>query len=312
MINIVLAERKSPLLSPSQLGCLKNTPAINITAGCAHGCVYCYARGYSTFPGENKIVIYKNVVEKLNIELSRKRTMPQAVYFSPSSDLFQPVPEVLDVSHAVLETLLAKGIGVAFLTKGEIPGGTMHLLTHHADKVRAQIGLITTNDSIRAMFEPKAASIPARLRQIRTLAASGIEVEARIMPILPSLTDRPDSIHGLCKAITQSGIRRAAISTLFIRPAILMALQRRIGNKEITDKLCGYFQDSGRLPVRAGHSSVVPVARTIREQIYSRFRYIAAQYEIDLSVCGCMNPDIGGSCNIGGTWSEKEIQYSLW
>ncbi len=312
MMNVIWAERKSPFLSQSQLDCLKNTPAINITAGCAHGCLYCYAKGYSTYPGENKIVIYKNIVEKLIIELSRKKIRPRSVYFSPSSDMFQPVQEVLAISHVVLEALFTRGIGVAFLTKGEIPDKTIRLLLNHADKVRAQIGIITADDSVRAVFEPNAASVQKRLLQIRELVAGGIEVEVRIMPILPGLTDAPDSIHQLCQAVASAGVSKVAISTLFIRPAILAALQHHTRDREFVRRLRDYFQVSERLEVHAGHSSVMPVTRTIREQIYTRFSHIATEYDIDVSVCGCMNPDIGGACNIGGTWSEKEVQYSLW
>ena len=128
MVTGIWADRKSPVLSGSSLACLLQTPGVNLTLGCAHDCIYCYARGYSTFPGENKVIIYKNIVEKLEAELTRKKTKPQAIYFNPSSDMFQPVPEVLEISHAILEFLLGKGIGIALLTKGEIPERTLRLL----------------------------------------------------------------------------------------------------------------------------------------------------------------------------------------
>ena len=85
MVTVAWADRKSPVLSASSLVCLSQTPGVNLTLGCAHDCIYCYARGYSTFPGENKVIIYENIVEKLGVELARKKTKPQAIYFSPSS-----------------------------------------------------------------------------------------------------------------------------------------------------------------------------------------------------------------------------------
>jgi len=83
------------VLTPSSLACLAHVPTVNFTAGCAHECPYCYARGYLTHPGEGKIRFYTNTLAKLREELRRKRKKPTTVYFSPSSDLFQPVPEVL-------------------------------------------------------------------------------------------------------------------------------------------------------------------------------------------------------------------------
>ena len=35
MTELILAERKSAVLTPSSLACLKHTPTVNLTAGCA-------------------------------------------------------------------------------------------------------------------------------------------------------------------------------------------------------------------------------------------------------------------------------------
>ena len=65
------------------------------------------------------------------------------------------------------------------------------------------------------------------------------------------------------------------------------------------------------MPVHAKHSSVLPLPRKIREEIYTRFEKSAQKHDIEVSICGCMNPDIGGSCNIAGTWPENVIQRHL-
>ncbi len=311
MVDVIFAERKSSVLSLSSLFCLSNIPSINLTSGCAHECIYCYARGYSTYPGENKIIIYKNTLDKLRSELLRKRNKPQAIYFSPSSDIFQPVPEVLELSHSVLEFLLSKGIGVAFLTKGRIPDKTLNLLLNHANQVRAQIGIITHDNNIRFIFEPNATSTNIRFQQMARMVAGGIVTEARIMPILPGITDKPDSISSIFQAIASTGVKRTAISTLFLRPAIIGSLRRHVSNKINLEKLFDFYADEKRLPVHAGHSSVTPLPRQQREEIYTRFNQIARKYDINLSICGCMNPDIGGTCNIAGKWLTKDIQSSL-
>lgn len=310
MVSVVWAERKSSVLSSSSLACLAQIPAINLTAGCAHGCIYCYARGYSGFPGEDKVVIYKDILYKLKNELLRRKNRPQAVYFSPSSDIFQPIPEVLELSHSIAEFLLSKDIGIAFLTKGRIPKKTLRLLLEHADKVRAQIGIITNDDAIRSTFEPNTASVNARLEQMAEMVAGGVDIEARLVPILPGITDTVDSVDRLCGAISRAGIKKAAISTLFLRPAIVASL-RRISDKGILAKLLSSYDDQKRAAIHAHHSSVIPLPRQKREEIYSRFRQGARKYDIALSICGCMNPDIGGTCNISGKWRTNEMQPSL-
>ena len=180
MVTLIEADRRSAVLTPSSIACLSRMPTVNLTSGCAHGCVYCYTRGYSTHPGEDKIVLYRNTLSKLKEELAHKRKRPQAVYFSPSSDLFQPVPEVLELGYHVLEFLLSRGIGIAFLSKGYIPKKIMSLLLKHADNVRAQVGIITLDENVQHMFEPNTADPDTRIAQIARLVSGGIATEARL------------------------------------------------------------------------------------------------------------------------------------
>ncbi|MCL2647954.1 MAG: hypothetical protein FWD61_13230 [Phycisphaerales bacterium] len=50
MVKIELVERKSAALTPSSIRCLSWMPTVNITAGCAHDCIYCYIKGYLGYP----------------------------------------------------------------------------------------------------------------------------------------------------------------------------------------------------------------------------------------------------------------------
>lgn len=306
MVNVAFAERKSAVLAPSVLDCLSSIPTINLTLGCAHNCLYCYARGYSVYPGDNKVTVYSNILEKLKKELSSKKKIPQAVYFSPSSDLFQPVPEVLDLTHKVLTFLLTRGIGVAFLTKGKIPDNTMALLISHADIVKTQIGIITADDEIRNIFEPNAAPVDIRLNQIKKLVLAGISTEARIIPVIPGIIDTSESINTLFEKLTKAGVIKAAISTLFLRPAIARNLRKNIHDSSITDSIMSFYF-SKRLPVRSPKSSIIPLSLQSRKSIYGKVNKIARKYDIETSICGCMNPDIGGNCNITGTWTEQPV-----
>lgn len=313
-MKVMFVDRRSPILAPSSLACLAHIPAVNLTSGCAHNCIYCYARGYSTYPGQGIVLVYKNILGKLKNELSRKKIKPEIVYFSPSSDIFQPIPEVLELGYAIIEYLFSKNIKIAFLTKGYIPERTMVLLFNNADKVMAQIGIITPDDNIRRIFEPNAASFEVRLQQMKRLISGGIPVEARLMPVLPGITDTTDSLDRLFYEIAGVGINRVAVSTLFLRSVIINYLRNRMLDKRALDNLLSLYRNSSPIAVRAGNSSVIPLPRPLREEIYNRIKQISSKYNIEIYICGCMNPDIGGSCNIGGRWpdySESLLQPSL-
>ena len=293
------------MLTPSSLACLARVPTINLTAGCAHECRYCYARGYLTHPGEGRVTFYTNTLAKLREELRRKRKKPATVYFSPSSDPFQPVPEVLDMTHDVFQFLLESGIGVAFVTKGRIPERHRKLLAAHAPLVQGRVGLITLDPGVAALFEPGAATPEARLARAANLIGAHIPIEARLDPILPGVTDGEDCLEPLCDALARIGVRRIAASVLFLRPAVVASLRRNIGDKVMLGRLLDSFADSQTLAIHAANSRVRALPTTSRVEIIQRLTAIAVHHGLETLVCACKNPDISrGSCHISGRWSS--------
>ena len=114
----------------------------------------------------------------------------------------------------MLEFLFSQSIGVAFLTKGEIPDVTLELLIDHAGLVQAQIGLITLDEEVARVFEPHAASPRTRLWQLHSLLAGGVAAAARLDPILPTLTDDAEALDSQFAALAQVGVRRVAAGVI--------------------------------------------------------------------------------------------------
>jgi DNA repair photolyase len=301
--EVIRTERKSAVLTPSSLACLAHVPTINLTAGCAHECRYCYARGYLMHPGEGKVTFYTNTLAKLREELHRKRKKPTTVYFSPSSDPFQPVPEVLDMAYDVFRFLLESEIGVAFVTKGRIPERHRKLLAAHAPLVQGRIGLITLDPAIVAAFEPRAATSDVRLAQAAELIGAGIPIEARLDPILPGVTDGADCLEPLCEALAHIGVRTIAASVLFLRPAVIGSLRRHMKDTLMLKTLLDRFVGGERLAIHAGNSRVAALPASARIEIMERLKSIGYHYGLQVLVCACKNPDISsGSCHISGRW----------
>jgi DNA repair photolyase len=303
MTQVIPVERKSAVLTPSSLACLAHVPTVNLTAGCAHECRYCYACGYLTHPGEGRVAFYTNTLAKLREELRRKRKKPTTVYFSPSSDPFQPVPAVLDMAYDVFRFLLESAIGVAFVTKGRIPERHRNLLAAHAPLVQGRIGLITLDPGIAAAFEPLAATPEVRLAQAAELIVAGVPVEARLDPILPGVTDGVNCLEPLCAALAGIGVRTIAASVLFLRPAVTGSLRRHVEDTLMLDRMLDCFADGERMAIHAGNSRVLALAASARLEIMERLKSIAHRYDLEVLVCACKNPDISsGSCHISGRW----------
>jgi DNA repair photolyase len=307
MSRVLLAERKAAVLAPSQLACLAWLPTVNLTAGCAHNCLYCYARSYSQNPGEGRVVLHTNTLEKLRKELPRKRSRPRTVYFSPSCDVFQPVPEVLDLAYEVLAFLLRQGIGVAFLTKGRIPDRHMELLVAHAPLVHGGIGLTTLERHVWEVFEPNTAPPDVRVAQIGTLIQARIGVQVRLDPILPGVTDDERTVAGVFATLARLGVRDVAISTAFMRPPIIRTLKRHVRDKAMAEVLLSHYTSGPTLTMHgAGTAILVPPAST-RKAIYRRVGRIAARYAVPVRICACKNGDLSeGSCHIAGDESGHQ------
>jgi len=315
MVELVRADRKSSVLTTSDLACLSHLPTINLTSGCAHGCLYCYTRGYTNYPGEGKVILYANTLEKLRAELPKKREKPSVVYFSPSSDLFQPAPEVLDLAYEIMLYLFEQNVGVAFLTKGRIPERHMKLLVANSSRVRAAIGLISLDNRVQRVFEPNAATPETRLAQLKEFVTAGIVSQVRLDPVLPGLTDDSETIQRICDAVSKIGVTRMAVSVLFLRPAVAESLRRHVTDESVRKALFTRFDVPVRLGIHAGKSNVMALPAPERQRIHNLVREIAGTHGITVRTCSCKNPDISSQCcSIAGTSpisSETHEQLDL-
>jgi len=291
--------RKGPVLTPSSLPCLGAVPTINITEGCAHGCSYCYTQGYSGFPGANRVVLFDNTAELVRHELARKRRRPRRVYFSPSSDPFQPVPEVQNVTFDTMSALLDRGIEVAFLTKGAVGDRFLALFAGCGARVFAQVGITTLAEGLTRAVEPRAASAAERLRTIEGLMQARVVTRARLDPLVPDLTDSEENLRPLLSALSRRGIRSVSASYLFLRPAFARRVTERLralaGWSHATEHWpwCRFANGVG------GGTMIGPGPR--RERL-GRLRDLAAEQDIDVHVCACKNTDIdfASNCQIAG------------
>jgi len=76
MASVRFIERRGAVLTASGLECLAGVPTVNISTGCAHRCLYCYGRGYSQYPGDQTILVYRDTAARVEKELARKRRRP--------------------------------------------------------------------------------------------------------------------------------------------------------------------------------------------------------------------------------------------
>lgn len=310
MARLIKKNRKSNVLTPSQLRCLSKTPTINITSGCFHNCVYCYTKGYSQYPGDGKVILFANTADKLKQELVRKRKKPQAVYFCPSCDPFQPVSQILDQTYKTMETLLKAGIGVQFVTKAIVPANFIRLFARYNNLVCAQVGLTCIDDNIRKIFEPRTASVSDKLATLQNLVGIGVTTGARADPLIHGVMDSDKSLCNLFSAINKTGIKEVTINYLFLRPAIKESIEKNISDKKLLFKVLNPYSTGVKLPIGMKNSQGVALPKEIREKAFKRIKNIASDIGLSIHICGCKNSDITTeSCHI--TRLSRSAQLNL-
>ncbi len=293
-LRIIHRERKSRVLKPGTFGCLKGACTVNVTQGCGLFCAYCYARGYATAPPKGEVHLFINLPELLRRELdsNRRRWVPGMVIFNTATDCFQPHPDILDVTYQTMATLLERGIGVSFLTKGFIPQRFIELFKGNRENVQAQIGLVSLSEGYGRTYEPFSASPREKLENIERLLAAGIETQVRVDPIIPFVTDSREEVEALFTALGQRGIRRASLSYLHLRPAIQRQLRSELPplHRKLLESC---FQNRDWIEVGLSTKTKL-LPKNLRENGYGRMKMIAHSHGISAVICRCKNPDLNG------------------
>jgi DNA repair photolyase len=304
--EIIEVQRKSPVLKGSQFGCLKGIPSINITNGCLHSCVYCYARGFSSSPSKGRVLLYKNLRALIEKELKHKKKRPLSVSLSTASDPFQPSPKVLKTTYEVMEFLFEQNIPMAFLTKGHIPDEFIKLFKKKPNLIAARIGIVSISETYRALFEPNSASIQERLSNIIRLKEIGLGVNVRIDPVIPGITDSEESVSRLFEKLRFLSTDTVSVSCLIMRPCLYTQFNEL--PIEIAKKIIVQYRDQPyQQVITSAKTRLLP--REKRATIYERFKKIGRDYGIKVKVCGCKNPDLPWEDCIPSRQDRSEDNY---
>ena len=264
--------------------------ALNVTRGCAHACVYCYARAYPEAPPRGQLMVYENLPARLEAELARMRRRPRAVSLCTATDPFQPFPSLLAVTYQAARMLLRRGITVTFLTKGFIPEEFAALFSRYPDLVRARIGFLSLDPGYHRTFEPGAAPPEVRLENLRRLRAAGIAVGVRHDPVIPGVTDQPAALDQLFGALQQEGITTVDVGFLYIRPGIAQLLKDELP-PEVSRPLLRQFR-SGPIESVAASQTTQLLPPELRVRSFFTIRQAARDHGITPILCRCKNPDM--------------------
>ena len=226
--------------------------AVNCYSGCAHGCVYCYARFATRFAHPRQdwgsfVDIKTNAPLVLAREVKRRRV--GQVMLSSVCDAWQPAEKNALLTRQCLEILLRYQYPVRALTKNALAGRDLDLLASGRD-VHLGVTLTTLDPKLAGIIEPGASSPQERLALLQSAKSTGIKTYAFLGPLMPFLSDTEENITALLKAVKDAGVDYFYLDKLNLRygvwPALLKLLQKHYPDL-IPEYRKIFFQDAAKM-----------------------------------------------------------------
>jgi len=214
---VVRETRCKTILNRSSLG----DYSLNCYTGCAHGCVYCYARYMQRFhphpePWGEFVDVKINAVDALERQLRRAR--PGSVFVSSACDGWQPIETERRLTRRCCELLLDCGFQVNVLTKST---GVLRDLDVFRDRT-ARIGVTVTtlDERLRELWEPRASSVEERFLVLQEARRAGLQTAIMFGPLLPFLSDNQASIDAMFERAADLGVDVIWVDALNPRPRV--------------------------------------------------------------------------------------------
>ena len=197
--------------------------SINPYQGCAHQCVFCYARAthaYRELDGVNEwgsqIYAKVNAPAVLRRELSRPSWKNDEVAIGTATDPYQAIEGRYRITRGILTELSRARTPMHLITRSGLIVRDIDVLTDYASRAAISIcvSLPTLDERLAREIEPTVAPPQKRLMAVKRLADAGIRVGVGVAPVLPGLTDDPNMLAKVVRAAAEAGASFAWHGTL--------------------------------------------------------------------------------------------------
>jgi DNA repair photolyase len=201
--------------------------SLNPYTGCAHRCTFCYVRAFEARadrPFDDRygrsIRVKVNVAEVLERELARRSWQREKVVVGAATDPYQPAEGRYRLTRACLERFSAARTPVALITRGPMIVRDIDVLADAARSAGASVtfSVPTLDHDVWRLTEPGTAPPRQRLRALSRLVAAGLDVGVGMAPILPGISDSPDSLAAVVRAARDAGATGVWANLLYLRP----------------------------------------------------------------------------------------------
>jgi len=256
---------------------------MNIYRGCCHGCIYCDSRSdcYGT-PEFDRVRVKKDALRIIRDDLRRK-VKPGVVGTGAMSDPYNPFEKDMLLTRHALELLGAYSFGVAIATKSDLVTRDMDVLREirSHSPVMVKFTVTTTDEELCGKIEPHAPSAGKRLAAVNALSRQGIFTGILLMPVLPFLTDSPQSVLEVLRRASDAGAR-------FVYPSLGVTLRQNQREYFLSqaDRLFPGMAEQYRKQYGTGYSCGSPRARELWSAFQEECKRLGLLYKMPDIISG--------------------------
>jgi DNA repair photolyase len=201
--------------------------SLNPYMGCEHRCTFCYVRNFeqrADRPWDERygrsIRVKTNIADVLREELRRPGWRSEEVAIGTATDPYQPAEGTYRLTRDSIGRLAARHNPFSVITRGPLVVRDADVLVEASRRAHVSVTLSipTLDERAWRTTEPGTAPPRQRLRAMERLAAAGVSVAVALAPIIPGLTDGPDSLAAVARSAREHGATRAWGRLLDLRP----------------------------------------------------------------------------------------------
>ena len=231
----IYEDQTQEILSANDSPDLSFRYSVNPYRGCAHGCVYCYARPSHEYLGfgsgtdfERRLVIKPRAPELLAEAFEKKSWRGELLVLSGNTDCYQPIEARYELTRRCLQVCRDYRNPVHIITKGTLVERDIDVLTelHAIASVGISVSVTFWDAEVARVIEPYVPTPRRRIETIRRLSAAGLPVMVHVAPVIVGLSDR-DMIP-ILEAAREAGAISAMMMPVRLPGSVAQLFEERL------------------------------------------------------------------------------------
>ncbi len=193
--------------------------SLNPYIGCQHACIYCYVPSLLHIDREEwkNVKVKKNLPNILMKELKKKSK--GIVGLSTSTDAYQPIEKIYEITKKCLKLLLKHNWPIDILTKSKLVERDLSLIKKFE---RAKVGVTIT--TLKEEKWEGGAKPMERLKTIKKFANNNIHSYIFFGPIFPLINEK--EIEYCIEEFISAGVNEIILDKLHVKKGIMEEIKK--------------------------------------------------------------------------------------